>query len=68
MTNEIFYAVQHGDNFDWDNGSDNYDEAVKMAEEMAENSRYDGEEIRIATINVDNSFCEDEEVIREGTR
>lgn len=64
----LFYAVQVGDCFDWDNGSENYDRAVEMANEAAKDADNDGLEVRIATINVETDFCEEEEIIREGSR
>lgn len=54
---EIFYAVQHGDCYDWDNGSRNYGKAVKMANAMAKDPEYAGEEIRIAMIDVEANYC-----------
>ena len=63
-----FYAVQNGSNFDWDNGSKNYEEAIEMTNELVADHNYDGEEIRIAVIDVDNNFCDDEIIIREGNR
>ena len=63
-----FYAVQNGSNFDWDNGSKNYEEAIEMTSELVADHNYDGEEIRIAVIDVDNNFCDDEIIIREGNR
>lgn len=61
-----FYAVQFGDNFDWDNGSTVKREAIKMANAMKRDPEYDGLEIRIAVI--ENDFCSDEIIIREGSR
>lgn len=65
---KTFYAVQHGSNFDWDTGSANKREAVKMANAMKRDHEYDGEEIRIAVIDTKYSVCDDEIVIREGSR
>lgn len=61
-----FYAVQHGDNFEWDEGSTVKREAVKMANQMKRDKDYDGEEIRIAVI--DDDFCTEEIIIRDGKR
>lgn len=61
-----WYAVQHGDSFEWDNGSTNKREAFKTANAMKRDHRYDGEEIRVAVIV--NDYCEDEIIIREGNR
>ena len=63
-----FYAVQHGDNFDWDYGSARKREAIKMANDMKRNHNYDGEEIRIAIIDCKNDFCDGEIIICEGKR
>ena len=63
-----FYAVQHGDNFDWDYGSTIKGEAVKMANAMKRESEYDGEEIRIAVIDCDINYCMEELIIRDGVR
>ena len=63
-----FYAVQHGDNFDWDYGSTVKQEAVKMANAMMYDKEYDGEEIRIAVIDCDADYCMEELIIRDGAR
>lgn len=68
MEMEKFYAVQHGDNFDWDYGSTVKGEAVKMANSMKHDPDYKGEEIRIAVIDCESNVCDEEIVIREGTR
>lgn len=65
---KLWYAVQHGDNYDWDNGSYSYQEAVDMAADLAEDDVFDGEEIRIVTINEETNYCEEEEIFRAGTR
>ena len=70
MEKKIWYAVQHGDNFDLDFGSESHEKAVKIAESLASDSDYDGQEIRIAVIDdgdVDK-LCIDEEIIRDGWR
>jgi len=61
-----WYSVQHGDNFDLDNGSFNRRTAGSMAAKIKRDERYNGEEIRIVTVI--NDFCENEEIIRQGTR
>ena len=66
--NETFYAVQNGCNFDWDYGTGNYNDAVTMAKNLMDDRDYDGQEIRIAVIDVDNNFCDKEIVMREGIR
>lgn len=63
-----FYAVQAGDNFDWDCGSYNLDDAHDMACSLTKDSDYDGMEIRIAVIDVENSYCDREIIVREGAR
>lgn len=76
MTNEIinngWYAVQIGDNYELDTGSENYNEALRIANEYANNSDYEGQEVRIVTCDIyENgtlSECTDEEIIREGER
>lgn len=58
MKTYYFYAVQSGDNFDWDLGSYNYREAEKIAKRWVR----DGEKnVRIAFI--DEKFNECEKVI-----
>lgn len=64
MTKNKFYAVQIGDNFDWDNGA----ETLEAAEAMAREEIADGKEIRIAVIDVDTDYCEQEIIVREGSR
>ena len=69
MENKKWFAVQIGDNFDWDDGSYNYDEAVERAKEYAEDPKNEGLEIRIAVIEEGNDpICIDEVVIVEGER
>ena len=66
--NETFYAVQNGSNLDWDYGAGIYSSAVAMAQDLMNDLDYDGQEIRIAVIDVKNNFCEKEIVVREGIR
>lgn len=61
-----FYAVQNGEDYDWDYGSESYEEAVKMAEALSNDSKFDGEEIRIAVIDTEYNVCDNVIVIREG--
>ena len=63
-----FYAVQHGENYDWDNGSMIYQLAVDMAVAMISDTDYDDQQIRIAVINTDTEFCEEEIILRHGYR
>lgn len=63
-----FYAVQNGDNYDWDYGSTVKREALKMANKTKRDHDYDGEEIRIAVIDCDAEYCTAEIIIREGRR
>lgn len=66
METKIFYAVQHGDNFDWDNGAYDYAEAQEMAKDLSE--EYPGEEIRIAYIDEEHKVCDKEDIVVDGTR
>lgn len=64
-----FFAIQHGDDYAQDWGSEIYSEAVKMAEDACED--YPGEEIRIVTCTPDDCGAwtvDTEEIIREGSR
>ena len=63
-----FYAVQHGENYDWDNGSENYQLAADKAAAMISDTDYDGQQIRIAVINTDTEFCDEEIIFRDGYR
>lgn len=65
MNKKYFYAVQVGSNYDWDYGSENYEEAVKIAEAEAADQENDGLEIRIAKIDVERNECEKVEYFRE---
>lgn len=69
MEKTTWYAVQVGDNFAWDeDGAWTLEEAKKIAEGYLADRDHDGEEIRIAVIDTVASFCDDEIIIREGTR
>lgn len=61
-----FYAVQHGNNYDWNYGSTVKRETIKKANAMKRDHDYDMEEIRIAVIDTVNNVCEREIIIREG--
>lgn len=61
-----WYAIQHGNNFESDYGSYDYDEAVAWANEEIE--RWPGEEIRIAVCVNDTDYVDREIIIKEGTR
>ena len=63
-----FYAVQHGCNYDWDYGSDIYQLAADMAAAMISDTYYDGQQIRIAVIDTDTEYCEEEIILRHGYR
>ena len=64
MNNNFFYAVQVGSNYDWDYGSESYEEAVKIAKQEAADPENDGMEIRIAKINIEYNECEKVEYFR----
>lgn len=76
MTNKIinngWYAVQIGTEEDLDRGSENYNEALRIANEYANDSDYEGQEVRIITCDIYEdgmlSECTDEEIIKEGER
>lgn len=76
MTNKIinngWYAVQVGNYEELDTGSEKYEEALKIANEYANNSDYEGQEVRIVTCDIYEdgmlSECTNEEIIREGER
>ena len=59
METKIFYAVQHGDNFDWDNGAYDYAEAQEMAKDLSE--EFPGEEIRIYLFDAKDEALEQAE-------
>lgn len=61
-----FYAVQHGDNFDSDNGSTVKREAMKIARELHKD--YPGDEIRLVFCTTDDDFCEEEIIVYHGKR
>lgn len=63
-----WYAVQSGSDYDWDYGAGNLAEATKMANKLACDARFDGEEIRIVLIDDENKVAIDELIVREGTR
>lgn len=55
-----FYAVQSGDNYDWDMGSHNYREAYRMAKRWVKDGEKD---VRIAYIDEEFNECDREEHI-----
>lgn len=61
-----FYAVQHGNDFASDYGSNVKREAMKMARELGKD--FPEEEIRICVCREDDDFCEEEIIVREGNR
>lgn len=74
-THEYFYAVQVGDDEDWDYGDVDYDKAYEIAEREMEYPENDGLQIRLVTLCIHSFFnggsetvCVDEEIIREGKR
>ena len=65
---KTWYAVQVGDDYEWDDGSYDYNEARKMAENRAADPENKELEVRIAYIDDEYKVCDDEEIIAEGTR
>lgn len=63
-----FYAVQVGDNNDWDYGSTVKRKAIVMANAEKRDPDNNGKEIRIAVIDCDAEYCLDEIIIRDGDR
>lgn len=61
-----FYAVQVGNDFSSDWGSTRKREALVMAHQAARENP--GKEIRISVCREDDDYCEQEIVIREGSR
>ena len=61
-----WYAVQHGDNFECDNGSTVKRKAMQRARQMHRD--YPGEEIRICLCREDDDFCEGEIIVFNGWR
>ena len=61
-----WYAVQHGDNFESDNGSTVKREAYKMARAL--HKEYPNEEIRIALCTTESDFCDGEIIVYNGAR
>lgn len=49
MCKNMWYAVQRGEDYDWGDGSHNYNEAIEMAKNLKK--LYPDEEIRIVTID-----------------
>lgn len=63
-----WYAVQVGSNYASDNGSTVKREALRMARQEAKKPENDGLEIRIAVCSTDDDYCQDEIIVREGSR
>ena len=63
-----WYAVQVGSNYASDNGSTVKREALRMARQEAKKPENDGLEVRIAVCTTDDDYCQDEIIVREGTR
>lgn len=61
-----FYAVQVGDNYDWDYGNEDYDTAVRMAKQEAEDKDNVGMQVRIATIDTKYNVCDGVKIIKDG--
>lgn len=59
---KYWYAVQRGEDYDWGDGSHDYNEALKMAQKLK--SFYPDDEIRIVTIEEGpDPIAIDEEVV-----
>lgn len=52
-----WYAVQNDNYMEWDDGSYDYDEAVKMAKKQIANGETG---VKIAVINEETDYCESE--------
>ena len=67
---KIWYAVQTGNNYEWDNGSFDLDEAKALAEKECENNEIAGDEVRIVVIDQSGNepMATNEIIIREGNR
>ena len=63
-----WYAVQVGSNYASDNGSTVKREALRMARQEARKPENDGLEIRIAVCSTDDDYCQDEIIVRDGSR
>lgn len=63
-----WYAVQVGSNYSSDNGSTVKREALRMARQEARKPENDGLEIRIAVCSTDDDYCQDEIIVRDGSR
>ena len=63
-----FYAVQIGDDYNWDYGSYDAEAARKLAEIEAEDADNDGKEIRIAIIDTKYNVCDGVQIVREGDK
>lgn len=59
----LFYAVQHGDDYSSDNGSENKQEALAIAADFHE--WFPDEEIRISVCKTDDDYCLKEIIVYE---
>ena len=63
-----WYAVQVGDDYTSDYVSTFKREALRMARQEAKKPENDGLEIRIAVCSTDDDYCQDEIIVRDGSR
>ena len=63
-----WYAVQVGNDYTSDYGSTVKREALRMARQEAKKPENDGLEIRIAVCSTDDDYCQDEIIVRDGSR
>lgn len=63
-----WYAVQVGDDYTSDYVSTVKREALRMARQEARKPENDGLEIRIAVCSTDDDYCQDEIIVRDGSR
>ena len=63
-----WYAVQVGDDYTSDYVSTVKREALRMARQEAKKPENDGLEIRIAVCSTDDDYCQDEIIVRDGSR
>ena len=63
-----WYAVQVGSDYTSDYGSTVKREALRMARNEAKKPENNGLEVRIAVCSVDDDYCQDEIIVREGAR
>lgn len=63
-----FYAVQVGDDYSWDYGSYDAEEARGMAKIEANDADNDGKEVRIAIIDTKYNVCDGVQIVLEGDK